>query len=198
VGAWLRGSKSARHIPLVYAGGEPVKVEAIRKEIPDATYVSHARLIGALRNVKPLKDPVVPKHMMHSDPQRTTAQKLGIGAGTRVGLIDPPANYARVIGKLPEGVIFEEDFEDARKACPLSLWFAHDPAEFAASLRPRRALASRGSLWLVWQKGRRDGLNGNFVREIALAAGLVDYKVCSLDGVWSGMLFAMKKKKATP
>src|ERR1700722_1826611 len=31
VGAWLRGSKSTRHIPLVFVGGEAVKVAAIKK-----------------------------------------------------------------------------------------------------------------------------------------------------------------------
>jgi hypothetical protein len=105
VGAWLRGSKSTRHIPLIFVAGEPGKVAAIQKDLPDATYVSHARLIGALKRVKPLKNPVIPKQMMQSDPQRTTAQKLGIREGMRVGIIDPPPGYARVIGTLPEGGI---------------------------------------------------------------------------------------------
>jgi hypothetical protein len=195
IGAWVRGSKSIRHIPLIFTGGEPAKVTAIRKEIPDAIYVSHARLIGALKRVKPLKDPVVPKQMMQSDPRRTTAQKLGIREGMRVGLIDPPGDYTRAIGKLPESAILEED---PRAACPLILWFVHDPGEFAASLPARRALASKGPLWIVWRKGREDGLNGNFVREAALAVGLVDYKICSLDSVWSGMLFAVRKERRAP
>jgi hypothetical protein len=28
-----------------------------------------------------------------------------------------------------------------------------------------------------------------------LAMGLVDYKICSVDGVWSGMVFAVKKAR---
>ncbi len=199
VGAWLRGSKTTRQIPLIFVGGEPAKVAAIQKEIPDATYASHARLIGALKRVKPLKDPVIPKQMMQSDSQRTAAQKLGIREGMRVGLIDPPAEYARVIGTLPEGSVLEEFTEaDPRAIGPLTIWFVHDPGEFAASLRTRRMLASTGRLWIVWRKGRSDGLNGNFVREVALAVGLVDYKICSLDGVWSGMLFAVKKNRSAP
>jgi hypothetical protein len=200
VGAWVRGSKSIRHIPLIFVGGESAKVTAIQKEIPDATYVSHARLIGALKRVKPLKDPVIPKQMMQSDPRRTTAQKLGIRKGMRVGLIDPPTGYARAIGKLPEGAVLEEAAleEGPRTVCSLTLWFVHDPGEFAASLPARRALASKGPLWIVWKKGRGDGLNGNFVREAALAVGLVDYKICSLDAMWSGMLFAVKKDRRAP
>lgn len=37
-------------------------------------------------------------------------------------------------------------------------------------------------------------LDGNLVREAGLAAGLVDYKVCSVDDTWSGLAF----KKRTP
>src|SRR5438067_12953176 len=44
VGAWVRGSKSTRHIPLVFVDGDPQKVEAIRREIPDAVYASRANL----------------------------------------------------------------------------------------------------------------------------------------------------------
>jgi hypothetical protein len=33
------------------------------------------------------------------------------------------------------------------------------------------------------------------VREPALAMGLVDYKICSLDGVWTRMVFAVKKAR---
>ena len=79
-----------------------------------------------------------------------------------VGLIDPPADYLKVIGELPEGVVLEED---SRRACPVTVWFVHDPGEYEAALPSRRTLAARSRLWIVWQKGRRDGLNGNFVRE---------------------------------
>jgi hypothetical protein len=33
VAAWVRGSKSIRHIPIVFVDGDPAKVEAIRREI---------------------------------------------------------------------------------------------------------------------------------------------------------------------
>jgi hypothetical protein len=77
----------------------------------------------------------------------------------------------------------------------VTLWFVHDPGEYEAALPSRRALAAHGRFWIVWQKGRRDGPNGNFVRGRALAMGLVDYKICSLDGIWSGMAFAVKKAR---
>jgi hypothetical protein len=194
VGAWLRVSKSTRHIPLVFVGGEADKVAAIKKQMPDAVYASVAGIGGALKKAvkNPPREPIVPRQMMESAPGRTAAQKMGIREGNVVGLIDAPPDYLRVIGELPKGVVMEED---SRQACPITIWFVHDPGEYEAALPARRSLAARSRLWIVWQKGRRDGLNGNFVRERALAMGLVDYKICSLDGVWSGMVFTVKKAR---
>ena len=190
VGAWLRGSKSTRLIPLIFVGGDPAKVAAIREEIPDADYVSHAKLIPALRRAKAPKNPVAPPRLAPSG--RTTAQKLGMKEGMRVGLIDPPGDYARVLGALPGGAVLEEN---PSPLCTLTLWFIHDPGEFEATLPARRKVAAKTPLWMIWKKGCKDGLNGNFVRAAALKMGLVDYKICSLDPTWSGMLFAVKKDR---
>ena len=66
--------------------------------------------------------------------------------------------------------------EDSGRVCPVTVWFVHDVGEYEAALPSRRTLAARSRLWIVWQKGRRDGLNGNFVRERAGhgAGGLQD------------------------
>src|ERR1700674_965064 len=192
VAAWVRGSKSIRHIPIVFVDGDLAKVEAIRRELPDAVYTTQARLVAALKRVKPAKDPIVPKQMMETGPSRTAAQKLGSREGAVVGLIDPPADYKKVLGKLSAGVVLEADPE---RAWAVTLWFVRDPGEYEAALRARRVVAAPSRLWILWQKGRRDGLNGNFVRQGALAMGLVDYKTCSVDGVWSGMVFAVKKAR---
>jgi len=194
VGASLRGSRSTRHLPLVFVGGEAEKVAAVRKHMPDAVYASLAGVGAALKKAiaSPPRDPVIPRQMMETAPGRTAAQKLGIREGSAVGLIDPPSGYWKVLGELPEGV---EIHEGPGHPCPVTLWFVHDPAEYEASLPSRRALAARSRLWILWQKGRRDGLNGSFVRDRALAMGLVDYKICSLDGVWSGMVFTVKKAR---
>lgn len=60
-----------------------------------------------------------------------------------------------------------------------------------------RALASHGALWISWPKGSSGvatDLNENVVREIGLAAGLVDVKVCAVDEVWSGLKFVRRMK----
>jgi len=194
VGAWLRGSKSTRYLPLVFVGGDAQKVAALRNEIPDASYTTGEKIGDALKKAiaHPPREPVVPRQMMQAAPGRNAAQKMGIREGSVVGLIDPPADYARVLGELPPGVAIEED---SQRVCEVTLWFVHDAGEYEAELPKRRMLAARSRLWILWQKGRRDGLNGNFVRTAALTMGLVDYKVCSLDGVWSGMVFAVRKAR---
>lgn len=194
VAAWLRGSKRTRHLPLVFIGGDADKVDAIRKHIPDAAYTSvkgvGTALKTALRN--PPREPVVPKGMMETAPGRTNAQKLGIREGAVVRVIDPPADYVRVIGLLPASVTFEEGLSGA---AAVSLWFVRQASECEAALPVQRKHAATSRLWILWRKGGRDGLNGNIIREAALALGLVDYNICSLDPAWSGMEFAVKKER---
>jgi hypothetical protein len=189
IGSWVRGSKGIRHIPLIFVGGDPAKVVAIREEIPDAAYTSIKKLPAALKRAKAPREPVIPRQMMESVAGRTNAQKLGILENARVALIDPPRDYERVIGAMPEGATCVEN-----PPASVALWFAHDPGELEAALPRYRALAAKSKLWIVWPKGRRDGFNGDFVRARALKVGLVDYKICSLNESWSAMLFAVKKK----
>jgi hypothetical protein len=53
------------------------------------------------------------------------------------------------------------------------------------------------SVWIVYPKrGARQSsdLNENIVRDAGLGAGLVDYKVCSIDSTWSALKFAHRRK----
>jgi hypothetical protein len=54
----------------------------------------------------------------------------------------------------------------------------------------RAALDPAGGLWIAWPKrasGVETDLTEDVVRELALAAGLVDNKVCAIDETWSGL-----------
>jgi len=190
VAAEMRATKSLRHIPIVFVDGNPEKVDRIRKDLPDAVYTSRSRLVSALKRVKPLTAPVTPPRMMNRT-DRTTAEKLGIRPGARVAVVDPPSDYVRVIGKLPKDVSLEEDAEET---LPLTLWFVRDPDTYANDLAAARKCAATGRIWIVYPKGRQaSGLTQGFIREAALSVGLVDYKVCSVNEVWTGLLFTRKK-----
>jgi hypothetical protein len=191
VAAEIRATKSIRHIPIVFVDGDPEKVEAIRSMLPDAVYTSRSRLISALKRVKPLTDPVTPPRIMNRT-DRTAAEKLGIKAGARVALIDPPVDYVRVLGKLPKDVALEED---PVEATPLTLWFVRDPDRYLVGLGQMRKRALTSRIWIIYPKGRQaSGLTQSLIREVALSVGLVDYKVCSVNEVWTGLLFTRKKE----
>lgn len=65
---------------------------------------------------------------------------------------------------------------------------------FAAAAR---ALDPAGGLWVAWPKrasGIPTDVTEDVVREIALAAGLVDNKVCAIDEIWSGLRCVYRRK----
>ncbi len=193
VATFIRGQKATRHIPIVFVGGPPEKVAAIRKLLPDAVYTAAERLRSALRAALANRpaSPVVPPQMMARYASRSAAQKLGIGEGSTAALIDPPRNYVSVIGELPVRATLEEMPREAAAAtCPLALWFVRDAAELQAELPGMRKLAARTRLWILWRKG--SSVTQRFLRESAAAVGLVDYKICSVDAAWSAMLFALR------
>ena len=76
----------------------------------------------------------------------------------------------------------------------------------AAALRRRfpnlaKEIESAGGLWIAWPKkasGFPTDLNDNVVREIGLAAGLVDNKVCAISEVWSGLRFVYRLTDRPP
>ena len=104
-------------------------------------------------------------------------------------MIDPPRDYPAVIGALPDGAALHD--EEGRRG-DLTLWFVHDPAGYLSALPRMKTRAARGKLWILWQKGKKTGVSERLIRESALAVGLVDYKVCSVNETWSGLLFTRK------
>jgi len=115
-------------------------------------------------------------------------QKLGIKAGHRIGLLGPPPDFTQTLGPLPEGTSVRGSLRG-----PLDVIVCFTTRE--ADLRRRfdalaRALEPDGGLWIAWPKrasGVATDLTENVVRDVALAAGLVDNKVCAIDETWSGL-----------
>jgi CheY-like chemotaxis protein len=195
---YLRRTKYARHIPLIFVDGEAEKVESIRRLLPDAIYATRRQLCAKIKAAcaKKPAEPVLPPSMEERYAGRTLAQKLGIKAGSRVALIDPPRNYAALLGELPEGVeLIEEDalIEDIDQAAAVTLWFADSMRAYAGGLRRASRIAGQTRLWVIWRKGGASELTSNLIRRQGIEAGLVDYKICALGEHWSGMAFALKK-----
>jgi hypothetical protein len=197
IATYLRGNKITRVIPIVFLDGAADKVEAVRKTLPDAVYTVTGRLRTALRQAiarKP-ENPVVPAQMMDRYAARTAAQKLGIAANSSVALFDAPRNYAQVIGGLPPDVTLEEE---PGRACAVTLWFVRHAQTYQSALPRMRGKAAGTKFWILWPKLKKtsalnnDTISENIVREFAIDAGLVDYKICSVDATWSALCFAQK------
>jgi hypothetical protein len=186
----LRQSPKTRAVPIVFCGGEPAKVEALRAALPDATYTSVYAVVSALRRSKPLAQAVRPTAMMDRYGGRTVAQKLGVAAASKVRLVDPPRDIATVLAPLPDGVEFVES------PAPVTLCFVNSVDDVRQSIHGVRNWAAKSKLWILWRKKNAPGHNGvteTLVRETGLALGLVDYKICAVDKVWSALLFARKQ-----
>lgn len=118
------------------------------------------------------------------------AQKLGIKAGHRVTLIGAPAGFGRLLGALPDDVTLTEGL-GGNKSFDVIVLFGMAARElerrFAAAVR---RLEPNGGLWVAWPKrasGVVTDVTENGVRAVALAAGLVDNKVCAVDETWSAL-----------
>lgn len=126
---------------------------------------------------------------------KPTAEKLGIKAGSRVYVVNPPANLAGVIGPLPDGAALAAQVE---YPCPFILFFAASRINLTGLFSGLvECLQKDGMLWICWPKhasGVATDLSEDIVREMGLALGLVDVKVCSLDGTWSGLKFVYRIK----
>jgi hypothetical protein len=189
VAIFLRGSKATRNIPIIFVDGAPEKVDAIRKQLPDALYTSWSRIRSSLRKLPRVECPIVPTQMMDRFASRTTAQKLGIKEKTSVTVVDPPRDYLQVLGALPESVQVEEDAD----AIAVTICFVRDPEALPDLLSLGRRIAARTKFWICWPKGKKSAIGEQYIRDSAIALGLVDYKVCSVNVTWSGLLFALKK-----
>ena len=191
VAVWLRNRKDTRHIPIVFVGGDPGKTASVRALLPDATYCELPKLPAALKKLAKCgapKSPVTPPQIMDRYREKSAAEKLGIAASARVAVVDTPRDFPKLLGPLPDAVEFREE------TAPVTLWFIHDREGLMESLREMRARATKTKLWILWRKGSTgDGLTQNAVREATNAVGLVDYKICAVDGRWSAMCFARRK-----
>jgi len=116
-------------------------------------------------------------------------KKLGIKTGARVAVLGAPKHFLRTLGPLPAGVKVATQFKSARY--DVILLFAIAQAKLTAGFAAAaRQLEPDGGLWVAWPKRAAKvptDVTENTVREVALAAGLVDNKVCAIDDTWSGL-----------
>ncbi len=190
----IRQYKATRRVPLVFVDGDADKVARIRELLPDATYTVWSQISVALEQAiaSPLPDPVVPVSRMAGYAGVPLVTKLGIKPGAVVALMDAPPGFEEAMGELPEGVTLTRQLDGRPN---LAVWFVRSRQELERQIERMATLADRGGLWIAWPKktsGFDTDLSQGTVRQVALATGLVDYKVCAIDATWSGLRFSRR------
>jgi hypothetical protein len=121
------------------------------------------------------------------------AKKLGIAEDARVAIVGAPEGFRALLEPLPSGVQIRSR---ARGPLDVLVFFTTRAAELERRFeRLAAALDPAGGLWIAWPKrssGVETDLDENVAREIGLAAGLVDNKVCAIDETWSGLRFVIR------
>lgn len=197
VGVALRHAKRTRPIPIVFAGGAGEKVARVRTQLPDAEYAEWSGIRSALRRAiaHPPADPAVPVSGLAGYSGTPLLQKLGIKDGMAVVLIDAPPGFEQTLGSLPPTVTLRRG---GRAARDLTIWCATSRATLERRIAAVAADVAAGGLWIAWPKkssGVAADLTQAEVRRSGLAAGLVDFKICAIDEMWSGLKFVRRKQE---
>jgi S-adenosylmethionine:diacylglycerol 3-amino-3-carboxypropyl transferase len=110
-------------------------------------------------------------------------KKLGMDRARSIVVLNAPARYVEALG--------------VSAACKLHAdadvvqFFTKSAAQMKSQIgQLRSSIVPDGAIWISWPKKAskvETDLNENIAREIALAHGLVDVKVCAVDEVWSGL-----------
>ena len=126
---------------------------------------------------------------------RSLAQKLGIGEGRRIRLLNGPADYRQWLAPLPTGVVFERALSARTDIVHL---FVDQRADLAGELqRLRESIRADAAVWVSWPKRASKvatDLSEDVIRELALPLGFVDIKVCAVSEVWSGLKLVIRKE----
>ena len=115
-------------------------------------------------------------------------KKLGMKPEATVILIGAPPDFAGTLGDLPDGLRVKNRL--AGSADVVVAFFESRRRLEARLERLAAAIYPDGGLWIAWPKrasGVETDITEDVVRELALAGGLVDNKVCAIDATWSGL-----------
>jgi len=123
------------------------------------------------------------------------AKKLGIKQESRVLLRKAPPGFSALLEPLPDGVKLSIA---TRGIAQVIVCFTKSSADLSRSFDGLVAvLAPGGGLWIAWPKKASKvatDLTEDVIREIGLARGFVDNKVCAIDEVWSGLRFMRRRR----
>jgi hypothetical protein len=122
-------------------------------------------------------------------------KKLGIKDNFKVAFVNAPENFVAQL-ELPAAVNVKR-ISQSKALDFIQVFVTRQTVLTTAFAQYPPKMKSNGMLWISWPKkssGVQTDLNENIVRDIGLAVGLVDVKVCAVDEVWSGLKFVYRLK----
>lgn len=194
LGVMVRSREGTRRIPIVFIGGEVAKVDAIQQLLPDACYTDWEAAFQEIQKAieSENKDFAAQRSVFSAYAGKPLSEKLGIKPGYHVSIINAPGE---VWGLLKEGSVGAAFSNQANTGPDLFLWFMSSTNELENSLEQIVTHVKTAPGWIAWPKkgsGIQTDLTQNIVRQKAMSAGMVDYKICSIDENWSGLLFTWR------
>lgn len=121
-------------------------------------------------------------------------KKLGIKPEFDVTFVNAPENFVKQLS-LPPCVKLKSISRS--KDLDFIHVFVKNQNALTTAFEYSRKMKPNGMLWVSWPKktsGVPTDVNENLVREVGLAAGLVDVKICAVDEIWSGLKFVYRLK----
>ncbi len=195
LGIALRTNGRTRLVPLVFAEGSDAKIENTRKNLPDAHFTPWSRIRSTLRRAiaHPPTTPVVPRTNLAAYSGTPLPRKLGMRENETVLLVNSPEGFIDTLLPLPQGIRFRKR---GVGKCDLIIWFCPSMRQFQAGLERLLKVLGKGGIWIAWPKkssGVATDLTPIAIRKGGLEAGLVDFKICSIDNTWSALRFTRQK-----
>jgi len=115
---------------------------------------------------------------------------LGIRAGSKVSVVNPPPGFVVRLNPLPDGVEF---LVTAQTGLDVVLFFTRTAGELLSRLPAlARSITLPGRIWVAWEGGGT-ALDEDMVRQAGLDLGLVDDKRAELGDRW----VALRLKRET-
>lgn len=114
----------------------------------------------------------------------------------KLWVVNPPSEYQKWLGDLPEGLEFVTKAIQPVEAAHL---FTTESAFLNAALsKLRNELKQDGFVWVSWPKKSSKvatDITEDTIRELALPLGFVDIKVCAVSEIWSGLKLVIRKSE---
>lgn len=122
-------------------------------------------------------------------------KKLGIKAGFRIFIYDPPSDYFDLLAPMPDNFDVVEKLSG--KVDLIHIFVKNEKAFHSLFRKVKRFVKGDGMLWVSWPKkssGVFTDVDENKIRNFGLSEGLVDVKVCAIDEMWSALKFVIPVK----